>query len=96
MTNLTKKFNPMNQVHVKWLKTLSSVSTITKMTNPLEMEKALKKLNLQGLLEKNPMGVKITSSDLMEFPMIHFGLAMVYTNAVLEGEAWIPTKEETR
>ena len=94
MTSLTKKFNPMIQAHVEWMKTLSSVSTISKMTNPLEMEKAMKKLNLQDLLEKNPMGVKITTDDVMNFPMIHFGIAMIYTNAVMDGEAWIPAPKK--
>jgi hypothetical protein len=36
------------------------------------------------------MGFNITREDLIQFPMTHFGLAMLYTNAVLSGEAWIP------
>lgn len=83
----TRAFNPMNQSHVLWLKELSAISDSMKLRDPLEQEKAMRKLNLKSVLERNPMGVKI---DPLEFPMTHFGLAMLYTNAVLSGQAWIP------
>ena len=92
MTSWTKKFNPKSQAHVEWLKTLSNVLDTTKMSNPLEMEKAMRKMDLKKLLTSNPMGVPVSDRDLMEFPMIHFGLAMVYTNAVLNSDAWLPPK----
>jgi len=38
------------------------------------------------------MGEEINPID---FPMVHFGLAMKYANAVLNHEAWIPEKNKT-
>lgn len=91
--SLTKKFNPANQTHVLWLKKLSSVLETTKITDPRIQERELKKVNLQGLMEENPMKVSVTTNDLMDFPAIHFGLAMIYSNAVLNGEAWVPPQK---
>ena len=90
MTTITKAFDPTNQKHVLWLKDLMKLTDVTKIPNPLEQERALKRANPEKLLQANPMGVKMTKEDFMQFPMTHFGLAMLYTNAVLSGEAWIP------
>lgn len=92
MSSLTTKFQARDPAHVMWLKTMSVVLDSTKIQDPVAQEKALRKLDLKKMLEKNPMGVKITSEDLMNFPMTHFGLAMIYSNAVLNGEAWVPEK----
>ncbi len=92
MSSLTAKFQARDQAHVMWLKTLSTVLDSTKIQDPIAQEKALRKLDLRKMLEDNPMGVKISNEDLMNFPMTHFGLAMIYSNAVLSGEAWIPHK----
>ena len=88
--SLTTKFDPQDQAHVTWLKTMSTVLDTTKLQDPVAQEKALRKLDLKKMLTDNPMGVKITNDDLISFPMTHFGLAMVYSNAVLNGIAWIP------
>ena len=92
MSSLTTKFQARDPAHVMWLKTMSVVLDSTKIQDPVAQEKALRKLDLKKVLEKNPMGVTITSEDLMNFPMTHFGLAMIYSNAVLNGEAWVPEK----
>ena len=90
----TKAFDPLNPKHVLWLKELSTISEAMKVTDPLEQEKAMRKLDLTSLLKKNPMKVAI---DPLEFPMTHFGLAMLYTNAVFKGLAWIPDpSQDTR
>ena len=91
--SLSTKFNPKDQTHVMWLKTLSSVLDTTKIQDPIAQEKAMRKLDLKKLLEDNPMGVRITNDDMLSFPMTHFGLAMIYSNAVLNGEAWIPKND---
>ena len=83
----TKAFDPLNRDHVLWLKELSVISETMKVRDPLEQEKVMRGLNLESLLKRNPMGVSINP---LEFPMTHFGLAMLYTNAVLNGKAWIP------
>ncbi len=88
--SLTTKFNPRDQAHCMWLKSLSSVMDATKIQDPIAQEKAMRNLDLKKLLAENPMNVKITNDDMLSFPMTHFGLAMIYSNAVLNGEAWTP------
>ena len=83
-----KAFDPANRNHVLWLKELSVVTDAMKIADPLEQEKAMRTLNLTDILSRNPMKVKINP---LEFPMTHFGLAMLYTTAVLNNRAWIPT-----
>jgi len=38
-------------------------------------------------MKKNPLGVDV---EIPALPYIHFQLAMKYTTAVLNGDAWIP------
>lgn len=90
-TPLTRTFNPKDQAHVLWLKDLFRMTEVMKnSSNLLEMEKSLKAVNPETLLKSNPMKQKISQNDVMNFPMIHFSLAMIYTESVLKGEAWTP------
>lgn len=90
-TPLTRTFNPTNQAHVLWLKDLFKMTEVMKSSSSLlEMEKSLKKVDPETLLKANPMKQKISQNDVMNFPMIHFSLAMIYTESVLKGEAWTP------
>lgn len=85
---ILKAFDPMNPSHVTWLKDLSKISEIVNMS-PIEQEKYFRKNSIKTISENNPIGLPI---DPTEFPMVHFGLAMKYANAVLNNEAWIPEK----
>lgn len=87
----TKAFDPLNPKHVLWLRDLSSISEAMKVSDPLEQEKAMRKLDLTSILKNNPMKVKL---DPLELPMTHFGLTMLYTNAIFKGKAWIPDPDQ--
>lgn len=41
-------------------------------------------------INSNPMGVKLDNRDALMWVEIHFGVAMKYARAVLNGEAVIP------
>jgi len=89
---IVKAFNPMDQQHVMWLKSLCQIQKTLEQnqSSPQEQEKAWLALKPLELLNKNPMKVKVTSSQLNDLPMIHFGVAMRYAEAVLDGKAWTP------
>ena len=90
-TPLTRTFNPANQAHVLWLKDLFKMTNVMKSSSSLsEMEKSMKLVNPETLLKANPMNQKISHDDVINFPIIHFFLSMIYTESVLKGEAWIP------
>ena len=84
-----KAFDPMNPDHVSWFQELSKISE-TMNLNPIEQEKFFQKTSLEQITKNNPMGEKINPID---FPMVHFGIAMKYANAVLSHKAWIPDKK---
>jgi len=74
-------FNPMETTHVLWLR---------KMNREMDKMDLTAKMNLDELVNSNPMGVKMTNG--LDWVFIHFSLAMAYTKAVLEGRAWVPSK----
>ena len=74
-------FNPMEKTHVLWLR---------KMNREMDKMDLSAKLNLDELVNSNPMGAKMTNG--LDWVFIHFSLAMAYTKAVLEGRAWVPSK----
>jgi hypothetical protein len=47
------------------------------------------RMNLDELVNSNPMGKKMTNG--LDWVFIHFALAMAYTKAVLENKAWVPS-----
>ena len=74
-------FNPMEKTHVLWLR---------KMNREMDKMDLTAKMNLDELVNSNPMGTKMTNG--LDWVFIHFSLAMAYTKAVLEGRAWVPSK----
>ena len=74
------RFQPQQQSHVLWMKRV--VHTLGEMMS--------KKVNIVDVINSNPMGVEITESDIMDIVFIQFSLAMKYTKAILDGEAWVP------
>jgi hypothetical protein len=71
------RFQPQQQSHVLWMKRV--VHTLGD-----------RKVNIVDVINSNPMGVEITESDIMDIVFIQFSLAMKYTKAILDGEAWVP------
>lgn len=45
------------------------------------------------VMQANPMGVKFSEKDAFDIVFIQFSLAMKYTKAILDGEAWIPSQK---
>ena len=76
-----KMFNPKEKTHVLWLK---------RMNRQMEKMDPNVNMNLNEMVNSNPMGVKMTNG--LDWVFIHFSLAMAYTKAVLEGKAWVPSK----
>ena len=74
-------FNPAEKTHVLWLR---------KMNREMDKMDLTARMNLEELVNSNPMGLKMTNG--LDWVFIHFSLAMAYTKAVLESRAWIPSK----
>lgn len=84
MSTVTERFktsfDSSNQKHVKWLaKFFNFAKNI-----------ASNRLSIDDFINTNPMGVRMESSELMDWIHVHFILAMKYSHDVLEGNAWIP------
>lgn len=84
--HFTKAFDPTNKEHVLWLK---NVGLAIKNVSPGD-----KKLDLQQLVNQNPFHE--TLDNFMDWAYAHFSIAMKYTDAVLNGEAFIPSDQEIR
>jgi hypothetical protein len=80
-TMFTTAFNPMIKDHVMWL---------GKMNRMMETLDPTKQMDLDDLVNTNPMGVKMKNA--LDWVFIHFSIAMKYTKAILECKAWVPTK----
>ena len=79
----TSKFQPQQESHVLWMKLV--------MTSLNEMMST--KVNILNIMNSNPMGVNLTEKDIMDIVFIQFSLAMKYTKAILDGEAWVPPQK---
>ena len=92
---LVTTFNPHNATHVLWLKKLFGVLDIMKLNadDIIKQERAIVQYDMEGTLKSNPMNVTIDQKALMEFPIVHFALAMKYSDAVLKCQAWVPDKQ---
>ena len=80
-SNFVSAFNPREKTHVLWLK---------RMNREMEKMDPTMNMNLNEMVNSNPMGVKMTNG--LDWVFVHFSLAMAYTKAVLEGLAWVPSK----
>ena len=77
------KFQPQQESHVLWMKLV--------MLSLNEMMST--KVNILNIMNSNPMGVSLTEKDIMDIVFIQFSLAMKYTKAILDGEAWVPPQK---
>jgi hypothetical protein len=80
VTSFVSAFNPMEKSHVIWLRSMNR--TMTKLDPSVRM-------NLEEIVNENPMGKKMTNA--VDWVFIHFGISMAYSKAVLENQAWIPS-----
>jgi len=80
MTELVKKFDCKNTEQVEWLKYFTNA--MAKATSGHNAD-----VDIVEAMKKNPLGVDV---EIPALPYIHFQLAMKYTTAVLNGDAWIP------
>lgn len=74
-------FDPKNEKHVMWLKSVDEA-----MTNTTDGQK----VDFQKVVNGNPM--KVSEKNMMDWAYTHFQLCMKYTQAVLRGVAFIPKK----
>ena len=84
--SFVKEFDPKNEEHVLWLQKIDEVMVLA--TDPLKGS-----ANIMKAVNENPMGVKMKSP--MDWAQAHFQLCMKYSQAVLRGVAYIPTKGST-
>ncbi len=82
-----KAFDPMNKAHVQWLKKMTDIAET--LGDPSKHQTLVAEIN------KNPLSVKLDNRDALSWVEIHFGIAMKYTKAVLNGEAIVPMTKET-
>jgi hypothetical protein len=81
MTDLVKKFDCKNKEHVEWLKHFTN--SMARATSGDKVD-----VDIVKVMEMNPLNVTV---EIPAMPYIHFQVAMKYTTAVLNGDAWIPT-----
>jgi hypothetical protein len=77
-----KAFGPTNESHVKWLQKMTSMAE--------SLSDAQKHQHLVREIQANPMNVPVSEIEALDWPHIHFVLAMSYAKAVLTGRAYIP------
>ena len=80
-TEFVKPFDCKNEAHVMWFKSLGE--TMVKSLN------GDKKINMAAAIDENPLPGKPRVQNVMDFPYVHFQLAMKYSTAVLNGDAFI-------
>lgn len=83
MTDFVKKFDCKNESHVMWLKDVGQA--MAKATSG-------EKVNIEQIVNDNPMEGQPKMSNMMDWAYVHFQLAMKYANAVLSCEAFVPSK----
>lgn len=76
-----KAFVATDESHVKWLQKMTLLAE-----NLGLQQKIIDDINT------NPMKIKLSNLEALDWPHIHFVLAMAYAKAVLKGEAYIPEK----
>ena len=72
-------FDAKDQTHVSWLQKMLNIK--------LDPEKMI---DLSKEVNTNPMDLKITQLEALDWPHINFVLCAKYAKAVLSGEAIVP------
>jgi hypothetical protein len=74
------RFQPQQESHVLWMKRV--MSSLNEM-----------KTGVIQVMKSNPMNLKFSEKDTLDIVFIQFSLAMKYTKAILDGEAWVPPQK---
>ena len=84
MADFVKQFDCKNIKHVIWLKELGS-----------SMARSIGggKSDISKMIKEHPLPGKPSMDNVMDFAYVHFQLCMKYTNAVLNGEAYVPNQK---
>lgn len=77
-----KAFDPKNERHVKWLQKMTLIAET--MGDPNKHQTIVAEINT------NPMKIELSHFQALDWPHIHFVLAMSYSKAVLTGKAFVP------
>ena len=84
MAEFVKNFDCKNEEHVMWLKEvgqgMAKVSTG-------------ERYDIAKVVNDNPLAGKPKMKNVADWAYIHFQLAMKYTNAVLNGSAFVPSNK---
>ncbi len=81
--SFVKKFDPTKEEHVIWLQKIDDVMQYI-------TESAKNSKDMMKTVNENPFGINM--SNPMDWAQAHFQLCMKYSQAVLRGVAYIPTK----
>ena len=84
MAEFVQNFDCNNEEHVLWLKEVGQCMAKVSSGEQFDVVK---------LANKNPLPGKLTLKNPMDMAEIHFMLAMKYANAVLSGDAFVPTRK---
>lgn len=82
MAHFVTRFDCKNEEHVMWLKKVGNM-TGKSMNGD--------KVDLISVVHNNPLPGKPTMESPMDWAYVHFQLCMKYANAVLNGDAFIPS-----
>lgn len=83
MAHFVRSFDCKDEKHVMWLKDVGDA--MTKITNN-------EKVDIISIVNNNPLKGSPTMKNVADWAYVHFQLAMKYTNAVLNSDAFIPDK----
>ena len=79
-----KNFDCKNEKHVMWLKEVGG--GMAKVTSG-------ERYDISKIVNNNPLNGRPKMGNPMDWAYIHFQLAMKYANAVLNGDAFIPSNK---
>ena len=82
MSEFVKNFDCKDEKHVMWLKEVGEIMAKVTMGG---------KADIIGSVNNNPLKNTPTMTSPADWAYIHFQLAMKYTNAVLNCDAFVPT-----
>jgi hypothetical protein len=72
-------FDPMKQEHVSWLQKMLAIKL-----DPNKM------VDLSREMNANPMRIKVSQVEALDWPHINFVICAKYARAVLDGAAIVP------
>jgi len=83
MSHFVKSFDCNDEKHVMWLKEVGEA--MTNITNG-------KKVDVISVVNNSPLSGNPSMDNVADWAYVHFQLTMKYANAVLNCDAFIPSK----